>query len=106
MITKYRNKGLLRLIVGFGLVTVGLIIGIGTTHGEHKQIGGFIGVVSGIIGFLIYVFGCADLLKAKGYDSSVSLAFIVPAFCCSGVFLFLAPPVILFALKDKTKRSN
>jgi len=61
-------------------------------------------VVSGIIGYLIFVFGCADLLKAKGYDSSMGLAFVIPALCCGLGFIFIAPLIIVFGLKDKKKR--
>lgn len=72
--------------------------------GGIRSFVGFAGTVLCLIGYLCYTFGCVDLLKAKGYDSSVSLAFIIPAFCCSFCFMFLAAPIILFGLKDKTRR--
>jgi len=65
---------------------------------------GFAGTILCITGYLLYVFGCVDLLKAKGYDSSVSLAFLIPAFCCCLFFIFFAAPIILFGLTDKTKQ--
>ena len=70
----------------------------------HK-IGGFIGVTLAIIGFLVFVFGCSDLLKAKGYDSGLIVAFLAFALCCSP-FIFLAPLIIIFGLKDKTQQRD
>ena len=106
MIQKYRNKGAIRLALGFGLMFIGMIVVVATNHSDSGQLGGFIGWVSVIVGYLIYLFGCADLLKAKGYDTSLALAFIIPALCCHLAFVFFAPPVIIFGLKDKTNRRN
>ena len=103
MILKYRKKAIVRLALGFGLLLLGLIVGGVASYG-HSKVGEFIGVVSAIIGYLIFVFGCVDLLKSKGYDSNMVLAFLVPAFCCSAGFVLFAPPVILFAMKDKTRK--
>jgi hypothetical protein len=103
MITKYRNRAALRLSIGFCMFFGGLCVVVLTQHGPSERIGGFFGVVSGGVGYLLFVFGCVDLLKAKGYDSSISLAFIIPAVCCSLAFIFFAPLVIIFGLQDKTK---
>jgi hypothetical protein len=103
MITKYRNKGLVKLGAGISLILLGVFVGIASAHSEYRQLGGFVGVVSGIFGLLLYIFGCTDLLKAKGYDSSMALAFIIPALCCTGAYIFFAPPIILFVMKDKTR---
>ena len=109
MIPKYRNKAFLRLGIGFVLLIIGAIgLGIAQERAiqatSFNRLAGFVCVVCGIIGYVVYVFGCSDLLKAKGYDGSLALGFIIPAFCCSLAFLLLAPPIILFAFKDKTKR--
>ena len=104
MIAKYRNKGLIRLTISFCLEMMAIIVGVGSYKSDWHQLGGFIGVVSFIIGAMLYAFGCADLLKAKGYDSSMSLAFLIPAFCCSNTLIIVAPLVILFVMKDKIKR--
>jgi hypothetical protein len=87
------------------LIFLGLILTVPLSVGAHTvgcRVAGFIGVVSAIIGYLIYVFGCVDLLKAKGYDSSVSLAFVIPALCCNLAFILFAP-IIILTLKDKTR---
>ena len=97
MILIYRKEAVIRLALGFGMLLIGLIIAGVTSHGDSRQLGGFIGVTLAIIGFLVFVFGCCDLLKAKGYDSSVIVVFLVSALCCSP-FIFLAPLIILFGL--------
>jgi hypothetical protein len=104
MITKYRNKALLRLALGFGLLIFGVVIAGVTSHTSAGQLGGCLGVISALIGYMIYVYGCADLLKSKGYDSNMMPAFIIPALCCSAAFIFLAPVIILFGLEDRTTR--
>lgn len=103
MITRYRNKGLIRLAISFCLEIIAFIVGVGSYNTDWHKLGGFIGVVSFIIGAMIYAFGCTDLLRAKGYDSSMSLAFMIPAFCCSNSLIIIAPIIIIFVLKDKTK---
>jgi len=106
MIPKYRNKAIVRTVSGFVIVVFGFfILGI-TAKGELAQLGQFICVVSNIIGCLICAFGCVDLLKAKGYESDMLLAFLIPGICCSGVFILVAPAVIIFGLKDKTKEHS
>lgn len=106
MISKYRNKGILRLCLGWGLILLGFIILGATDVGQYKKLGQFTCIICGITGYLIYLCGCVDLLKAKGYDSSVFLAFLIIGFCCSLGVLFIAPLIILFAMKDKTRGSS
>jgi hypothetical protein len=104
MIPKYRNKAIKKTIIGFVIVVFGLFMFGATAKGEWRQLGQFLCIVSNIIGCLICAFGCVDLLKAKGYDSDMMLAFLIPGICCSLVFVLVAPAVIIFGLKDKTKR--
>jgi hypothetical protein len=104
MIPKYRKSGLFRLGFGFGLMLVALFIASIADRSELRKLVDFVCVVMGIIGYLVFVYGCSDLLKAKGYDSGLAIAFIIPAFCCSPVFIFIAPIIIIFGLQDKNKR--
>jgi len=104
MIPKYRNKAIIRTISGFVIVFVGFFALGATAKGDLAQLGQFICIVANIVGCLICAFGCVDLLKAKGYESNMMMAFLIPGMCCSFVFVLVAPLVIIFVLKDKTKR--
>lgn len=107
MILKHRKQATIRLISGsilflVGMITLGCYRSLQPTPGSLAPLVGIVGTMLSITGYLLYVFGCVDLLKAKGYDSSVSLAFLIPAFCCCLFFIFFAAPIILFGLTDKT----
>lgn len=104
MIPKYKKSGSLKLVFGFGLLFLSFVVLALTAKTDARKLGEFIGIVVGLVGYLIFAYGCSDLLKARGYDSSMALAFIIPVLCCGPIFIFIAPIVIFFGLKDKTKR--
>src|SRR6267378_3552139 len=106
MIPKYRNKAIVKTISSFVIVFFGFIMFGATAKGDLEQFGQFVFVVSNIIGGLLCALGCADLLKAKGYESSLLLVFLIAGLFCSCIFILVAPLVIIFGLEDKTKEHS
>jgi|HubBroStandDraft_5_1064220.scaffolds.fasta_scaffold480714_2 hypothetical protein len=103
MIQKYYKKGVIQVAVSIGLFIIGFFI-LGSTYaGNYKNLGECLCVILSLISTVIGLFGCSELLRAKGYDTSIMLAFLIPGICCSGVFILLAPFVIIYGLKDKTR---
>jgi hypothetical protein len=106
MIDKYFKKGVIQVALSVGLfMTACFICGI-THHGSYEDLGTFIAVILCIVSTVISLFRCSELLKAKGYETSIMLAFLIPGICCSGVFILLAPFVIIYGLKDKTRNRS
>ena len=103
MIQKYYKKGIIQVAVSIGLIVCGVFIMGSTYNGHYKNLGTCICIILSIISTVICLFGCSDLLKAKGYDTSIMLAFLIPGICCSAVFIMLAPLVIIYGMKDRTK---
>jgi drug/metabolite transporter (DMT)-like permease len=104
MITHYRNRALqqlglsiLFLVLLFFLVRVQL-------HGIPKVVVAIVCVLLGTFSFYFYGVGSVTLAKAKGYDDTVVLAIIVVGFLCLAGLLYVIPLIILFGLKDRTKR--
>jgi hypothetical protein len=48
-------------------------------------------------GFLIYVWGCAELAKAKGYESAIVL---------TAIFLVIPAVILILILPDKNKTTK
>jgi hypothetical protein len=105
MIQKLRNKGLIRLGLGFGLMFVAVVLAGALAQTSARNLGYALGIILAIIGTLIYLFGLVDLAKAKGYDSSIAaVTMLVCLLCLPIISLFVVTPVVLFVLKDKTHR--
>lgn len=106
MIQKHYKKGMLLVCCSVitavvGVMILGLLMG-----GNYRKFGECACVLLSLFGVVMSLFGCSELLLAKGYDTSMMLAFLIPGICCSGIFILVAPFVIIYGLEDKTKRRD
>jgi hypothetical protein len=106
MIQQYLKKGIIKWAVSAGLLVMAFFIMGSTWSGNYKKFGEGIGIILTIVSTVICLLGCSEMLQAKGYDTSMMLAFLIPGICCSGVFILIAPFVIIFGLKDKTRNRS
>jgi hypothetical protein len=104
MIQKLRNQGLLRVGIGLGAMLLGFHFGMLLHRTPARNLGFALFVILAIGGTLLYYFGMADLLKAKGYSGSIVAAIILLGLCIPVVSALVMTPVVLFALKDKNVR--
>ena len=104
MIPKLRNQGLMRLGIGFGMMLLAFVMAVLLDHTAARSVGFAAAVILGIVGLILYYFGLAGLLQAKGYSGAIVIAIIVLGLCIPLVSAFVMTPVVLFALKDKNPR--
>ena len=102
MISRYRNHAIVRITTAFVTLFVAFVVMALTDSTPQKHLGQFIATILALGGFIAYVFGCTAWAKAKGYSSSVAIGLIAVGAFCICLFTFILPPVVLFALDDKT----
>src|SRR5580692_1277271 len=103
MIQRYKKKAITRMVTGGLIILLTFIIGAVLMEQNLQDLGGFFLITGNLVGGIVFLFGCTDLLKAKGYESQMILAFLIPGLCCSLIFVLFAPFIIIFCLKDKTR---
>lgn len=103
MITHLRNKAIQRL--GFSFASFVLTIALFLTGTSlPKALVGAAAVPLITFTLIFYIQGNIALAQARGYDGSVVAAVIIFAALCLGWLFFAMPLILLFGLKDKTKR--
>jgi len=105
MIPHYRNRALKQLGLSFlFLVLMFVLAALRADIPVPKVIVAISCIVLGTFSFYLYGVGSVTLAKAKGYDDTVVLAITIVSFLCLSGLLYTIPLIILFGLKDRTKR--
>ena len=104
MITGHRNRAFKQLGISFGLVVLTVLLAGTRTLGMPAALVAVGAILFGTFALVFYVQGNIALAQAKGYDGSVVAAIVIVAALCLGGLFFAMPLIILFGLKDKTRR--
>ena len=104
MIGKYRNQAIVRICSGYALLFVSFLVLFAVHQTPYAKLGIGVAIISGLCGYITYVFGLIAWAKAKGYSSALVLGMVALGLVCALVSSFLLPPVVLFVLEDKMRR--
>jgi hypothetical protein len=91
-----------RILAGY-LALFGAALLASLEGAQDKRLTHALAVILAIVGVVIYAMGCAAWAEAKGYSVSVAILLLVVGALCFVVFTLILPPIVLFALEDKTK---
>jgi|ERR1041385_269020 hypothetical protein len=109
MIPKYRDRSVLGLGIGFTFLVAAFVLLLRRDEEERR----WIALAFGMVGLVLFYWGCYCLAKGKGYSSTILLLGLVGMFALSASHVagaalasFLLPAVVLLVLKDKCRHSR
>lgn len=91
MDSRHKKTAVTGLSIGLPL----FLVGMGVAFLNRGSALAILGVVMILVALPFYLWGCAELAKAKGYSTAIVLTFIL-----GGLFPF----VVLLVLPDKNQR--